>query len=95
MRQNLTFFSARVSAARGDVLDLAVTHNLVDKAGAWGTATTASVLGQGRENVRTFLKSNPAVFAELDALLRDKLGIGGGSPVPVVKRRRCMNRLPA
>jgi recombination protein RecA len=68
----------------GDVLDLAVVHNLVDKSGAW-YSYQGERIGQGRDNVRGFLKNNPAILAELDALLRDKLGIGGGSPVPVVK----------
>jgi len=76
-------FGEGISGA-GDVLDLAVTHSLVDRSGSW-YAYNGEQIGQGRENARAFLKSNPKVFFELDALLRDKLGIGGGFPVPVAK----------
>jgi recombination protein RecA len=59
----------------GDVLDLAVTHNIVDKSGAW-YSYSGERIGQGRENVRTFLKDNKDVFARIDTQLRQKLGVG-------------------
>src|SRR6266702_913461 len=71
----------------GDVLDLAVLHNIVDKSGAW-YSYQGERIGQGRENVRAFLKENKDVFGRVDAELRKKLGIGGASsavdvpPVP-------------
>src|ERR1700734_3713976 len=58
----------------GDVLDLAVLHNIVDKAGAW-YSYQGERIGQGRENVRAFLKDNKDVFGRVDAELRKKLGI--------------------
>jgi recombination protein RecA len=60
----------------GDVLDLAVLHNIVDKSGAW-YSYQGERIGQGRENVRTFMKDNKDVFARVDAELRKKLGISG------------------
>src|SRR5437762_405428 len=60
----------------GDVLDLAVLHNIVDKSGAW-YSYDGERIGQGRENVRTFLKDNKDVFARVDGELRKKLGIAG------------------
>jgi recombination protein RecA len=60
----------------GDVLDLAVLHNIVDKSGAW-YSYQGERIGQGRENVRTFLKDNKDVFARVDTELRKKLGISG------------------
>jgi recombination protein RecA len=66
----------------GDVLDLAVANNIVEKSGAW-YSYLGERLGQGRDNVRDSLKNNPDVFAELDAAVREKLGIGVCSPVPV------------
>jgi recombination protein RecA len=60
----------------GDVLDLAVLHNIVDKSGAW-YSYQGERIGQGRENVRAFLKENKDVFARVDAELRKKLGIAG------------------
>jgi recombination protein RecA len=72
----------------GDVLDLAVLHNIVDKSGAW-YSFAGERIGQGRENVRAFLKDNKDIYAKVDAELRKKLGIGAASvaaevpPVPV------------
>src|ERR1700735_5423452 len=50
----------------GDILDLAVLHNVVDKSGAW-YSYQGERIGQGRENVRNFLKENKEVFARVDA----------------------------
>jgi recombination protein RecA len=60
----------------GDILDLAVLHNIIDKSGAW-YSYQGERIGQGRENVRSFLKDNKDVFARVDAELRKKLGIAG------------------
>jgi recombination protein RecA len=50
----------------GDLLDLAVTNNVVDKSGAWFNYKTTR-LGQGRENSKQFLKENPDLAAEIRA----------------------------
>ncbi|MDE3105166.1 MAG: recombinase RecA [Acidobacteriota bacterium] len=67
----------------GDVLDLAVTHNIIDKSGAW-YSFQGERIGQGRENVRNFLKDNREIFARVDSELRRKLGIvaAAGDDVP-------------
>ena len=62
----------------GDVLDLAVLHNIVEKSGAW-YSYDGERLGQGRENVRGFLKDHVDIFTKLDAQVRQKLGIGAAS----------------
>ena len=70
----------------GDTLDLAVAHNIVEKSGAW-YSFDGERIGQGRENVRTFLKENRDIFARIDQKVRQKLGIlkGGDAPeVPAV-----------
>jgi recombination protein RecA len=66
----------------GDVLDLAVLHNIVDKSGAW-YSYQGERIGQGRENVRAFLKDNKDIFARVDGELRKKLGIAGVASVDV------------
>jgi len=72
----------------GDVLDLAVNNNIVEKSGAW-YSFAGERIGQGRENVRTFLKDNKDTFAKIDSQLRKKLGIASAGavaevpPVPV------------
>jgi recombination protein RecA len=65
----------------GDVLDLAVSNNIVEKSGAW-YSYSGERIGQGRENVRTFLKDNKEIFARIDAQLRQKLGIAGANAAP-------------
>jgi recombination protein RecA len=66
----------------GDVLDLAVTHNIVEKSGAW-YSYSGERIGQGRENTRTFLKENKDIFVKMDAEVRKKLGIGSAAPAEV------------
>jgi recombination protein RecA len=58
----------------GDVLDLAVTHNIVEKSGAW-YSFAGERIGQGRENVRAFLKEHRDTFSTIDTELRKKLGL--------------------
>jgi recombination protein RecA len=59
----------------GDVLDLAVTHNIVEKSGAW-YSYRGERIGQGRENTRAFLKENKDIYAKIDGDLRKRLNIG-------------------
>jgi len=53
----------------GEILDLGVTHNIVEKSGAW-YSYAGNRLGQGRENVKNFLMEHPAMAAELDDKIR-------------------------
>lgn len=55
----------------GDVLDLAVNEDIVEKSGAW-FAYKGSKIGQGRENAKKYLKENPEVFAEIEQLVRTR-----------------------
>jgi recombination protein RecA len=58
----------------GDVLDLAVEHEILEKRGAF-FRYGEMLLGQGRENSKTFLAENPALMAELENLVREKAGL--------------------
>ncbi len=58
----------------GDLLDLAVTHNIIDKSGAW-YSYGADRMGQGRENSRNFLRDNPDILARVDTEVRKTLGL--------------------
>src|SRR5579871_430493 len=58
----------------GDLIDLGVAQNLVEKSGAW-YSYKGERIGQGRENARQFLKDNPDVFKKLDVELRKALGL--------------------
>jgi len=58
----------------GDLLDVGVEHNLVEKSGAW-LSFGGERIGQGRDNARLFLKEHPDVRAKLETALRKKLGL--------------------
>jgi recombination protein RecA len=60
----------------GDILDLGVEHNVVDKSGAW-FAFSGERLGQGRDNARQFLRDNPAIRSTIEVRLRKALGLPG------------------
>ena len=58
----------------GDLLDLAVNRNLLEKSGAW-FSYKGERIGQGRENARQFLRDNKDVMAKLEAEVRKELGL--------------------
>jgi recombination protein RecA len=58
----------------GDLLDLAVEKRIIEKSGAW-FAYSGERLGQGRENVKQFLKDNPATFRAIEDRVRRELGL--------------------
>ncbi len=58
----------------GDLLDLAVNSNILEKSGSW-FSYKGERIGQGRENARAFLKENKDTMAKLDAEVRKALGL--------------------
>jgi recombination protein RecA len=72
----------------GDLLDLGVTHNIIEKSGSWFSYKGERV-GQGRENVRQFLKDNPDIRVKIDVELRKSLGLNknaeaeAAAPTPI------------
>ena len=56
----------------GELIDLGVEHNLIEKAGAW-YSYNGDKIGQGKEKVRIFLKENPDIANTIEQTLRDKL----------------------
>ncbi|MDQ5984594.1 MAG: Protein RecA [Syntrophus sp. SKADARSKE-3] len=58
----------------GDLLDLAADNNIIDKSGAWYSYKGARI-GQGRDNVRMFLKEKPEIVQEIETALREKFGL--------------------
>ncbi|MGF9762746.1 recombinase RecA [Microvirga sp. 0TCS3.31] len=58
----------------GELIDLGVKANVVEKSGAWFSYDTQR-LGQGRENAKTFLKDNPEVGAEIEGKIRQNAGL--------------------
>jgi recombination protein RecA len=58
----------------GDLVDLGVQHNLIEKSGAW-YSYKGERIGQGRENAKQFLRENSDVYKKIDAELRKQLGL--------------------
>jgi len=71
----------------GDLLDLAVNQNIVDKSGSW-YSYQGERIGQGRENVRQFLLQNTDVAKKIEAKVRKELGLGkdDAAPPPEAKK---------
>jgi recombination protein RecA len=65
----------------GDLLDLAVNNNIVEKSGSW-FSYKGERIGQGRENTRAFLKENKDTLVKLDAEVRKALGLVTATPTP-------------
>src|SRR6187455_1657615 len=65
----------------GSLIDVGVEQAIVRKAGAWYTYD-GEQLGQGKENVRTFLRENPDVANEIEKRIKEKLGVGARVDLP-------------
>ncbi|MEM6460005.1 MAG: DNA recombination/repair protein RecA, partial [Planctomycetota bacterium] len=61
-------------SASGDLLDLAVEEEVVQKSGAWFSFGEVR-LGQGRENAKTFIRENRDLFDEIKQLVLEKKGV--------------------
>jgi len=59
----------------GDLVDLGSQLNIIEKAGSWYSYGDDIRLGQGRENAKEFLRDNPEVLAEIEAKVREHLGV--------------------
>jgi recombination protein RecA len=64
------------TSREGEIIELGVAQNLIDKSGAW-YSYKGDRIGQGKENVRQFLRDNPAIANEIDGELRARLLVGG------------------
>ncbi len=59
----------------GDILDLAVANNIVDKSGAW-YAYNGNKIGQGRENTKIYLQEHREICDEIEKKVRAAVGVG-------------------
>jgi recombination protein RecA len=69
----------------GSLIDVGVEQGLIKKSGAWYTYESDQ-LGQGKENVRAFLRDNPDLADEIEKKIKEKLGVGprldaNGAPI--------------
>jgi len=58
----------------GELIDMGVEHKLVEKSGAWYSYNSERI-GQGRDNVREFLREHPDTASEIENLVRQKMGL--------------------
>ena len=58
----------------GEIIDLAVKNEIIEKSGSW-YAYKGEKIGQGKENAKANLKENPKLAAEIEDVLREKLGV--------------------
>ncbi len=65
----------------GEIIELGVEHKIVDKAGAW-YAYNGEKIGQGKDNVREFLKTRPELAREIEAKIMEAAGITVGGKAP-------------
>ena len=65
-------FGEGISAV-GDILDQAVELKIIEKSGAW-YSYNGNKIGQGRENVKNYLKTTPALFDEIQEKVREQMG---------------------
>ena len=59
----------------GDLLDMGVETGIIEKSGSWYSHDSERI-GQGRENVKTFLKQNQDIFDSITAKVKEKMGFG-------------------
>jgi recombination protein RecA len=64
----------------GEIIDIGADKNIIEKSGAW-FSYSGTRIGQGRENVKTFLRDNPEMAAEIELKVRQASGLPGtGAP---------------
>ena len=78
----------------GDLLDLAVIHNIIDKAGTWFSYGDER-LGQGRENVKRFMQQNPEMTIEIERKVRVELGLIKGEAKEKTEEKKVEDSVPA
>ena len=64
----------------GEIIDMGVEADIVEKSGSW-YAYNGDRIGQGKDNVREFLKENPAIAQDIESKIRAKLGVKAGTTV--------------
>ena len=63
----------------GEIIELGVNHKIVDKSGAW-YSYQGEKIGQGKDNSREYLREHPEIANEIEALIREKLGVNSANP---------------
>ena len=62
----------------GEIIELGVEHNFIDKSGAWYSYGKERI-GQGKDNTRDYLRDHPDMAQEIEGKIRAAIGVGGGA----------------
>lgn len=73
-RAQVSIYFGEGVSREGEIVDMATNLNIIEKTGAW-YAYGNSKLGQGRENIRQFLKDNKEIASEIEEKIRKAMGI--------------------
>jgi recombination protein RecA len=65
----------------GEILELGVKHDIVEKSGAW-YGYKKDRIGQGKDNAREYLKEHPELAVEIEARVREAVGVNNPAAVP-------------
>ncbi len=68
----------------GELVDMGAEHNVIEKLGAW-YSYDGERIGQGRESARDLLKANPAIAAEIESKIRQKLAVKAAAVAPAAE----------
>ena len=68
------------TSREGEIIELGVTHKLVDKSGSW-YAYNGEKIGQGKDNAREYLKANPLIAEEIEAKIRSAVNVPSPQPI--------------
>ena len=68
------------TSREGEIVELGVIHKLVEKSGSW-YAYNGEKIGQGKDNAREYLKSNPQIAEEIEAKIRAAVNVPSPKPI--------------
>jgi recombination protein RecA len=68
------------TSREGEIIELGVIHKLVEKSGSW-YAYNGEKIGQGKDNAREYLKTNPLIAEEIEAKIRAAVNVPSAQPI--------------
>ena len=68
------------TSREGEIIELGVIHKLVEKSGSW-YAYNGEKIGQGKDNAREYLKTNPLIAEEIEAKIRTAVNVPSAQPI--------------
>ena len=71
------------TSREGEIIELGVIHKLVEKSGSW-YAYNGEKIGQGKDNAREYLKTNPLIAEEIEAKIRVAVNVPSPKPINAV-----------